>query len=267
MKEELIGFLTDLKRRGDIRGYSEEHTKLSIILKVLAITGWDVFDPEEVKSEYCVGEGRVDYALRPQAIGQNSKVFIEAKRVAEQLEPHERQLVSYATTESVRLAILTNGITWWFYLPLEVGNWDQKKFWTIDVIEQEPAQAAEKFIEFLSKCAIDSGEAITKAEAVFKDRKKDSDTSMALPLAWNRLIESADDALVNILKERAEKRCGYEIDSEAIVRFFEEHCGTLTVRTTGLRLLPTPAGPRIARPPFPNGGGRAPESTLRVTIN
>jgi len=264
MKDRLIAFLSDLKKRKAIFAYSEGETKQAIISPLLSLIAWNPFDPEEVTQEYAVEQRRVDYALR---VFSAPKVFIEVKKVDEPLAPHEEQLVSYATRESVMLAVLTNGITWWLYLPLVEGKWDQKKFYTIDVMEQEPPQAAEKFIEFLSKSMTASGEAITRAEAVFKDRRKHLIISAQLPKAWNRLVETADETLVQLLKENTEKLCGYELETETVIRFIEQHQDAFTIDdiikpVTGPASSRKPVGERLS-----TESGRAKETRLRVTIN
>ncbi|TDI93301.1 MAG: hypothetical protein E2O77_03220 [Caldithrix sp.] len=57
----------------------------------------------------------MDYCLR---VNQKKPVFIEVKRATEDLERHEKQLLEYSFEYGVDIAILTNGLTWWFYLPL-----------------------------------------------------------------------------------------------------------------------------------------------------
>ena len=74
------------------------------------------FDVSEVVPEHTVGNRRVDYALRP---GSPNAVFIEVKRRGENLDRHQQQLLEYCFQEGVKLAALTNGLTWWLYLPLQ----------------------------------------------------------------------------------------------------------------------------------------------------
>lgn len=270
MQEKIARFLADLKKRKDIFGYSEAATKQSIILYLLQLLGWNPFDSEEVKPEYGVEERKVDYALR---VYSTSKVFIEVKKVDEPLAPHEQQLIRYATTESVKLAVLTNGITWWLYLPLVEGKWDQKKFYTIDVIEQDSYQAAEKFVEFLSQSATVSGAAIHKAESVFKDKKKGQIISNTLPIAWNKLVESADEILVQLLKESSEKLCGYEIDTEAVIQFLDQNHNKLLLTPDSLRaespsfVIPHKTPANVDKEQADKEFHRSKEKILKVVIN
>lgn len=218
MSRDLITFLTDLRKRKNLRAYSEADTKQSVVLRVLQYLGWNIFDPDEVRPEYEVGSTRVDYALCPHTA---PKVFLEVKRLDEPLDRHEEQLISYSTRQSVRLAVLTNGVTWWLYLPLVEGKWDEKKFYTLDVVEQEPERVAERFAELMSRESTVSGKAILRAEAILQDKHKSAVIRESIPAAWDKLITDADERLVALLKETTEKLCGYELEEEAIVEFFE----------------------------------------------
>ena len=125
----------------------ESATKQGVVLRLLSLAGWDTFDISQVVPEYTVGTRRVDYALRP---GTPNAVFIEVKRPGENLERHQQQLLEYCFQEGVKLAVLTNGRTWWLYLPLQAGSWEQRRFLTIDLEVQEPSVVERRFLEHLS---------------------------------------------------------------------------------------------------------------------
>lgn len=126
--------------------------------------GWNPFNIEEVYPEYSVGSKKVDYTLRYN--GKN-KVFIEAKKVNEDLEKYQEQLLSYSFQEGVKLAVLTNGISWWFYLPLREGSWEKRKFYTIEIYDQVSKDIIKKFEELLSKENVISDKTIENAENLY----------------------------------------------------------------------------------------------------
>ena len=69
------------------------------------------------------------------AIDKNTnKVFIEVRRVHAKLDNHQKSLVNLASREGVNLAVLTNGIIWWFYLVSANGSWQRKWFYSIDLL-------------------------------------------------------------------------------------------------------------------------------------
>ena len=119
-----------IKATATFGAMDESATKQGVVLRLLSIAGWDTFDVSQVVPEYTVGTRRVDYALRP---GTPNAVFIEVKRTGENLERHQQQLLEYCFQEGVNLAVLTNGRTWWLYLPLQAGSWEQRRFLTIDL--------------------------------------------------------------------------------------------------------------------------------------
>ena len=107
----------------------ETATRQAAVLPTLEMLGWDWQNLDEVAPEYTVRGGRIDYCLRSNGA---SLVHLEVKRVGTDLTSHQNQLLRYAFEEGARLAILTDGLIWWFYLPLESGGWEQRRFVTID---------------------------------------------------------------------------------------------------------------------------------------
>jgi len=217
---ELIELIQKLKLEKHISELDEAATKQAYILRILQYLGWNIFDVSEVIPEYSVGTRKVDYAL---ACNSVKKVFIEVKRVGEDLENHQEQLLSYSFQEGVKLAVLTNGITWWFYLPLNEGSWEQRKFYTIEITDQEPKEIAERFVDFLDKENVRTGKAIEHAESVIKSKKRENAINETMPKAWNKLINEEDELLIELLAETTEKMCGYKPDVKTVVAFVKEN--------------------------------------------
>lgn len=222
MGEQLLDFIRSLKLDKSIGTYDEAATKQAIILRCLHILGWNTFNIDEVHPEYSVGRDRVDYSLR---IDRVNKVFLEVKRVGEDLEKenHQKQLLNYSFQQGVRLAILSNGVTWWFYLPLHEGNWEQRKFYSIDIYQQVAEDIASKFIDFLSKENIAGGKAFENAESAYRSQQRRKVLQENLPKAWNMIISEPDELLVELINETTEKICGYRADDDAIRRFLSGH--------------------------------------------
>ncbi len=127
------------------------------------------------------------------------------KRVGEDLEKHQEQLLNYSFQEGVKLAVLTNGITWWFYLPLHEGSWEQRKFYTIEIYDQDAEEISQKFWDFLSKENVVSGKAIVSAETIYKGRQKQHLIEITLPKAWNKIIKESDENFIELIAETTEK--------------------------------------------------------------
>ena len=116
MSDEILKVIERWQSDERLASFDEARVKQAIILPILRGLGWDTDNPDEVWPEYSVKERWVDYAL---STGTTAKVFIEAKKGGEPLERHDSQLLDYACKhDGVEIAALTNGATWWFYLPL-----------------------------------------------------------------------------------------------------------------------------------------------------
>lgn len=243
MSNHLLEFIKIIQNNQDLRIYDEASTKQAVILPILAKLNWDIFNRNEVFPEYTTENKRVDYSLR---IMESNKVFIEAKRVSEDLENHTRQLLNYSFQEGVSLAVLTNGISWWFYLPLNELNWEQRKFLTIELYEQEAVDIASRLTEFLSRENVENGRSIESALKIFKGKQRDSKIQKTLPKAWQKIINEPDELFIEILTETTEKLCGYQPDLEAVENFVKEFILSRFAETAALPIrLKPPKPPKI----------------------
>ena len=240
MKERLTSCIDSLKCDRRIQEFDEAATKQAVVLRLLSELGWNTFDVDEVTPEYSVRSQRVDYSLRLEG---GNKVFVEVKKISENLEEHQEQLLDYSFREGVKLSVLTNGLTWWFYLPLNEGNWEQRKFYSIDVLQQRSEDVAQRFVDFLSKDSVASGQAIKNAESVYSDMQKTQILKDTVPKAWDKIISEADELLVELLVETTERLCGHRPDPGMVERFLS------SVKTQA----PTSAVPKLPV-------GSAPES-------
>ena len=116
---------------------TEEATKMSLIVPLFQILGYDVFNPTEFCPEYTADVGikkgeKVDYAILEDGA---PSILIECKSCSEQLDKHSSQLFRYFGTTSAKFGILTNGIVYRFYTDLEESNkMDLVPFLEIDML-------------------------------------------------------------------------------------------------------------------------------------
>lgn len=225
MQEKILQLIEDIRKR-PIDDYSEDAVKQAVILRLLTILGWDPYNVDQVCPEFSVETRKVDYCLR-----QNKKnyAFIEVKRPSENLDEHQEQLLDYAFRQGIELAVLTNGISWWFYLPLNKGSWEQRKFFTIDMLNQPPEKIAEVFINLLSKDAILTEKSVEFAKQIYHSNAKRRQIENELPHAWNSLFDQPDELLVELLNDTVEKRCGFRADPDQICEFLETHKRYITI--------------------------------------
>jgi hypothetical protein len=246
-KDPMVQFLVQrLQHRDQINAIDEASTKQGWILPLLQMAGWDLWNTEEVTPEFAVGGKRVDYALR---LNGTVKVFVEIKRPSEDLNAHQEQLLNYAFQQGVRMAILTNGHLWWWYLPLHEGSWAQRRFFTIDVWEKTPAEIAQHFESFLDRRHVETGAAYTHAEHVYQGNQRVQIIEQTLPKTWRKLLDEPDDLLVDLVAEAVERACGLRPDNEQIAAFL---VGMIADRSE------LPMGHVIGREPVPSGASDRP---------
>lgn len=262
MGDGLLSFVEALKKKRVSDFPDEAATKQAIILKLLSLLDWDAFNIDEVKPEYTVAGGRVDYSLR---IGGKDKVFIEAKKAGEELDGHEEQLLNYSFKNGVKIAVLTNGFEWWFYLPLSEGSWEQRKFYTIDVLQQESSDVVSKFADFLSKDNVNNEKALANAEAVYKSQQKKNILKDNLPKAWQRLISEPDDRLIELITNKTEEICGFKADAETVEQFLLRSGSQASVSAPQTpKLVPsyTKRGPSLSTTPISGNYANRPISAF-----
>lgn len=226
MSEKLLQLINQLKSDKRLVSFDEASTKQAVILRILSLIGWDTFNIDEVVPEYSIAGKKVDFSLRH---SNANKTFIEVKKIGEDLEKHQEQLLNYSFQEGVKLSILTNGITWWFYLPLHEGSWEQRKFYTIEIYDQNAEEIVGRFIDYLAKENVISGKAITNAEAIYESRQKKYLIKETLTKAWNKLISEPDELLIDLIAENTEKLCGYKPDHSTVEDFISANLSEIEI--------------------------------------
>lgn len=129
---------------------TEEVTKMSLISPFIRALGYDTEDPLEVVAEYTAdvtgkkGE-KIDFAIKKD---EDIAIIIEAKQVKTDLKKeHFGQLKRYFSVLDCKVAILTNGVKYYFYSDLESKNkLDDTPFFIFDLFSHE-----EKHLEELMK--------------------------------------------------------------------------------------------------------------------
>ena len=221
MNENLAEIIDNIQKDiGNYEALDESAIKQVVILRVLQSLGWNIFNLKEVKPEFPLNivdkTGKVDYSLR---IGEINKAFLEVKRSCEPLERHQGQLLNYAFAEGVKLAILTNGLTWWFYLPLCEKSWEQRKFYTIDFVQQNLIDIVDKFDSLLSKEKILDGGAYKKAEEILIYQNNENILRSTIPKVWVEMVSQPNIKLVELLIEETEKEYGIRPSFDLVEKF------------------------------------------------
>lgn len=215
----LIQLLERLRANRTLSSAVEDAIKQGVVLPILARLGWDPEEVNEVYPEYNVRKGRVDYCLR---LANRSAVFLEVKSGSQGLDRHQDQLLGYAFSEGVELAALTNGLVWWLYLPLLPNkSWEQRKFYTVDIIQQRAEDAAGHLYQYLSKEQIASRKSIEQAKKIHQGQERDRLAATSLQPAWDQLVNDPDERLIDLLSNKIEGLCGHAPSPDLVAEFLK----------------------------------------------
>lgn len=144
---------------------TEEATKNSMIMPLIQILGYNVFDPLEVTPELVADVGlkkgeKVDYAILRD--GQPIMLF-ECKKAGADLNiSHAGQLFRYFHVTAARFGVLTNGLVYKFFTDLEQPNkMDEKPFFEFDILDFKDRDVNE--LKKFAKAAFDLDTILTTA--------------------------------------------------------------------------------------------------------
>lgn len=120
------------------------------------------------------------------------------------------------------MAVLTNGLLWWFYLPLAKGPWRERRFFTIDINQQEASAAALHFKDFLSKEAVASGASLESARSLLASHEKKQQIAAVMPRAWRQLLEGPDELVLERFADKVESMSGYRPEPEDLSAYLRQ---------------------------------------------
>ena len=218
MEKKITDFFESLKTNKKLTSFDKASTKQAVVIRLLSLLGWDIFNVDEVKPDHSVKSSLIDFALRSNNI---DSYFIGVEKVGGDLTRNQKDILGSALNEGVKLAALTDGITWWFYLSFSEGSFEQKRFFSVDLLKQPPKETAARLIELLEKENVSKGKALKIAESIQTKRQRKL-IQKSMGQAWNQIVSEPDKALVNLFGEKVEKLCGYKPDKEMITEFLNE---------------------------------------------
>lgn len=151
---------------------------------------------------------------------------------------YEIQLRDYNRNNTAPFSIITDGRQWRFYYSQTGGEFSQKCFKVLDLLNDDAEDMELSFYTFLSKEDIRSGKARNEAETYLKLSQKQRALEDAVPQARRQILEppfpSLPEALVKIVTEAS-----YTVSIEEAIRF---------VKKQGAK-KPKPDKPIVITPP------------------
>lgn len=217
--------VTDIRQRlqqGDYK--NEEHVRLCLVARLLQELGWNIWDPVEVNAEYQVVPNedatRVDFALF--AYPHSPSVYVEVKNVGglRNLAAVETQLRDYNRNNTAPFCVVTDGRTWHLYYSQTGGEFANKRFKTIDFLDQDVQDICRTLSAFLDKVQLTNGQAQDKALSLLRLTRKQRAMEKNLREARRRIgkppFPTLPDALVNLVASE-----GFHVTEEEAKEFIQ----------------------------------------------
>lgn len=144
---------------------TEEATKNAMVMPLIQILGYNVFDPLEVTPELISDVGtkkgeKVDYAILKDG---KPIILFECKKAGGDLSiNHAGQLFRYFHVTAARFGVLTNGLVYRFFTDLEQPNkMDEKPFFEFNILDFKERDVEE--LKKFAKAAFDLDTILTTA--------------------------------------------------------------------------------------------------------
>jgi len=229
----------------------EQHVRFSIVGRVCQRLGWDIWNPAEFYTEYPVKKyppqevttelrGRVDVALfLADKRSDKAEVYIEVKNLGKlsyECASGEAQLQRYNYWDKAAICILTDGITWRFYLPSEGGAFDSTIFNEFNILNDNVDHICQVFEKVLRRDNFRK-QALQAASAMYEE-------------LWKiKLIHSVRDKATQIAKETGMDK--YEIAQRLLKQNEHVDLGLDEIITLWNKTIPNPLPPPPTPPPPP----------------
>ena len=102
------------------------------------------------------------------------------------------------------MAVLTNGRTWWLYLPNhgwrqgEGRQWSKMRFSEIDITKGKPSEIQKDLERFLTKEKVSSGEALEDAQSEIGKKFNEEIAKRGMVDAWNNIATTPSEDLTRL---------------------------------------------------------------------
>ncbi len=156
---------------------TEAAVSQGIVLKLLNVLGWPIFNTQIVHPEYSVAKGNIDFALCDSQL--TPLVFIEVKKVGK-IEGEEQQLFKYIRDYGVvPIGVLTNGREWQFFHL-------KRKVCELDLTIEDSTKDAERFNRYLNYESIRTGKAVEAIKKDYEQVGQQKQVATQLPKMWSK---------------------------------------------------------------------------------
>ncbi len=218
MAENLVLQIKEIRdhlTRGDFA--NEAQVSRSVVMRLLDTLGWDVWNPKVVSPEFSIERRKVDYALcHPPS---KPSVFIEVKDVGKANAKGEDQLFDYCFRQGIPLAVLTDGRSWGFFFPAGQGSYQERRFATVDLVDDDSAESAERISRYLAFETVRAGEAHRRAYDDYYAFRQQSEAIASFEAVWAELLREPPQILKDWFCENVERKSGVRPDLPRVEDF------------------------------------------------
>lgn len=203
---------------------TEEATKHSLILPVLAAIGFDVSDPDIVVPEMISDFGtrkaeKVDYAILCNGL---PAILVECKACGVNLQAHVPQLFRYFSVSTARIGVLTNGVEYRLYTDTFKENvMDTEPYAVVDLSAED---ADMEPLEELQGALLDTPALIRRARERALEKRLRAVVAEELQCPSERVFKLFAEKVLGRPARRSEVRELMAITTRAFGRSDEEEC-------------------------------------------
>ena len=222
---------------------SEAAVSRGIIMRLLDMLEWDVYDTQAVYPEFPLDSRKVDYALCYPA--GKPEVILEVKALGK-VSGADDQLFDYAFKAGVPIAILTDGQEWSFYYPSGKGTISERRFYKIDIMEREINEIQTQMEIYLKYDNICSGKAAKNAKDAYENSFNKARSKEFIPEAFKKLVDDSNETLIDLISEKVADLCGIKPNIEDIINYLKSPLIVPPIRTKPL-IGPTLDPPNLSQ--------------------
>ena len=224
MSEELTSTIWNIaKGIADGNFQNETAIRQGVVLPILQKLNWPIFEPQVVAPEFRIGDGakKVDYALcHPPG---KASVLIEVKDLGKADGKGQKQLFEYCFHKGVPIAVLTDGHIWSFFYPFGAGDYKERMFAEIDLLDEDPSAAVRAFARYLDWEAVKSRAAGKRAQQDYEEAQFQKQAASKFASVWRKLLSKPEESLLlELFLEAVGNEIGRQPDRERAAEFIRE---------------------------------------------
>jgi hypothetical protein len=108
-----------------------------------------------------------------------------------------------------------------FLFAAEVGSYDERRVYKLDLIEREVHESSYRLERYLSYGNVISGCALDNAREDYKNVSKERQAKANIPVVWEKLIEENEEILLDVISDKVESICGFKPTPIQILNFLK----------------------------------------------